>query len=1135
MGRITLPIELVKDDYTVVIVGSGYGAAIAASRLARAGQAVCVLERGREFQPGEYPDTEVRALEEMQADLPDQHLGSRTGLYEFHVNQDINVFKGCGLGGTSLVNANVSLRAEPRVFDDPHWPRELKADLGGLLEEGYRRAEDMLKPVPYPTEGFPALPKLAAHAASAKHLGAKFDRTPINVNFSVDGPNHVGVEQHPCECCGDCVTGCNYHAKNTLIMNYLPDARNHGAEIFTEVDVRWVERRGTRWLVHCEVLGVGREKFKAPDLTISADLVILGAGTLGSTEILLRSKARGLPLSDQVGEHFTGNGDVLGFAYNTDREINGVGWGHHRKGELPAVGPCITGIIDMREQPALDEGMVMEEGSPPGPIAGLLPGAFAVAAGLVGREVKPGLVETLREEKRKLASWWEGPYRGAVHNTQTYLVMTHDNGAGRMVLENDRLRIHWPGVGDQPIFRKVNERLQGAAQALGGTFVENPTWSKLFHRSLVTVHPLGGCVMAEDATGGVVNHKGQVFSSIQGNSVYENFYVCDGAIIPRPLGVNPLLTISALAERCAALIAKDHKWQIDYTLPSKPAALPAVPKVGIEFTETMRGYFSKKVTDDYQRGYDQGKRDNSPFQFTLTIGSEDLADMIDNPAHSARMVGTAVAPVLSPRPLTIVGGLFNLFVVNPNEANTRNMRYSMQLTSEEGRVWYFEGFKVIREGVLSDVWHDTTTLYITLYDGSDAQAPVLGKGILIIVPQDFARQLTTMQVKNAPNLAARLAAQVRFGRFFAGTLLETYGGVFARENVFNPGAPPRQKRALRVTAPEVYFFKTSDGVQLRLTRYQGGAKGPIILSHGLGVSSSIFSIDTVETNLLEYLFVHGYDCWLLDYRASIELPSSRSQFTSDDIATKDYPAAVSKVREVTRAPSVQIIAHCYGSTTFSMAMMAGLEGVRAAVCSQIATHIVPPTLNKIRTGLHLPEFMGLLGIESLNAYVDSHADWGNRLYDRALELYPVGEFCNSPVCRRITFMYAPLYRHEQLNPATHDALHEMFGIANIRAFEGLALMTRKGHVVAADGSEEYLPHLDRLAIPITFIHGELNECFLPESTAITYDLLGQKNGKGLYTRHVIPGYGHIDCIYGKDASKDVYPHILEHLESSAKE
>jgi cholesterol oxidase len=1168
MARLSSPIESIKDSYKVVVIGSGYGGAITASRLARAGQPVAVLERGKEWQPGEYPNTAPKALGEFQTHLPDGAvLGPETGLYDLRVHEDINVFMGCGLGGTSLVNANVSIRAEPRVWDDPRWPQAIRDDLQTAVEDGYRRAEEMLQPLPYP-ESFPELKKLKALQKSANAMQAPFYRLPINVTFS-DGPNHVGVDQHSCELCGDCVTGCNYRAKNTLIMNYLPDARNHGAEIFTEVAVKWIERAAGgnsngRWCVHYEPLGLGRERFNAPEMTVSADIVVLSAGALGSTEILLRSREHGLVLSNRLGERFTGNGDVLGFAYDTDTEINSVGFGPHRPGELEPVGPTITGVIDKRQQPNLDDGMVIEDGSPPGAVGPFLPSAFAQAAGLVGRPESTSAGELISGGERAAESLLEGPYRGAVRHTATYLVMSHDNDAGRMSLAKDHLNISWPGVGSQPVFQRANDALNEATRAMGGgEFVHNPIWSKVLRRSLITVHPLGGCVMAEEARNGVTNHKGQVFASADGAEVYDGLYVSDGAVIPRTLGVNPLLTISAVAERCCAIMARDHGWTIDYQLPrakraplaaSAAAAVQASPKVVIEFTETMKGYYSTAVaSDNYEDGYAKGEDENSPFEFTLTIIAEDLDGMISGKAHSARMIGTVRAPALSPRPLTVTEGTFNLFIDDPTNIHTRNMRYRMKLTSDEGKSWYFEGFKIVKDGPLTNLWHDTTTLYITLYSaepdpfkgwtaetvpvsgGRIGKGNAVGQGLLKIPVADFARQLTTMQVRNVTGLAQRAEAEARFGRFFAGTLYDTYGGVFARPAFFNPDAPRRQKRTLRVSAPEVCYFKAADGAELRLTRHQGGVKGPVILSHGLGVSSLIFSIDTIDVNLLEYLFAAGYDVWLLDYRASIELPAALTQFTADDVALKDYPAAVAKVRELTGAKSVQMVAHCYGSTTFFMAMLGGLEGVRSAVASQIATHIVAPTVNRIRTGLHMPEFLDLLGVKDLNAYTDTHENWLERLYDKALALYPVGERCSNPVCHRITFMYAPLYRHQQLNDATHNSMHEMFGIANMKAFEGLALMTRQGHVVAADGGDVYLPHLNRLAIPIAFIHGDHNECFLPRSTEITMNLLAQANGANLYKRTVIPGYGHIDCIFGKNAVLDVYPFILAHLEETATE
>src|SRR5690606_31460761 len=126
------------------------------------------------------------------------------------------------------------------VFEDTAWPSAIRNDLASL-EKGYEIAKQMLKPTPYPenTEGYPALSKTKAMRKSAERMGLNFKLADINVNFK-DGVNHVGVDQKKCINCGDCVTGCNYSAKNTLIMNYLPDAVNHGAEIFCNIDVEHI-------------------------------------------------------------------------------------------------------------------------------------------------------------------------------------------------------------------------------------------------------------------------------------------------------------------------------------------------------------------------------------------------------------------------------------------------------------------------------------------------------------------------------------------------------------------------------------------------------------------------------------------------------------------------------------------------------------------------------------------------------------------------------------------------------------------------------------------------------------------------------------------------------------------------------
>lgn len=1148
MKRISSPTEQIREHYTVVVIGSGYGGAIAASRLARAGQRVCVLERGKEILPGEYPDNPLEAARETQLDSPAAHLGSRTGLYDFRINPELSVLCGCGLGGTSLINAGVSLRADSREFQNPCWPRELRSGAG--LDTYYAQAERMLGPASYPAS-FPALPKLQALEKAARAVGGEFYRAPINVCFQ-DGVNPVGIEQSACNLCGDCVTGCNYGAKNTLLMNYLPDARAHGAEIFTRVEARFIERTKGGWRVHWRSLDPGRERFGAPEMAVLADVVILAAGALGSAEILLRSKDQGLVLSNRVGHNLSSNGDLVSFAYNTRQVINGLGAGCRPPGEFGPIGPCIAGIIDLRGRPEASGALTIEEGVVPGAIANLLPGLLAAAAGAehstsdgTGRGIGNGL----RAKARIAESLTLGAHRGATRNTLTYLVMARDDGNGRMFLQDDRLRIDWPELSKQAVFQEIGRQLSRATAALEGQYIGRSLAEPLLHSRLITVHPLGGCIIADDATRGVVDHQGRLFSAPEGTAVYDGLYVMDGSVIPCPLGINPLLTISALAERAVALLAESRGWSARLDAPVLAPAREETPQVGLRFTESMRGYFSmqaaqavipdrgKEVQDtleEYRHAAREGRRDRSPFKFVLTIGTSDIDRTLAGRPHRFTMGGTIEAPALSSQPLILACGDFELFGEDADQIGVRHMRYRGTMTSQDGRSFYLNGFKNIRPGRLVHLWPETTTLYIEIHDGAESSAPIVGRGILRISPDDFLRQLSSIEITGAQDRQQRLNAASRFGRAFAGPLWDTYGGIAARPHYFKTDAPPRKKRPLRAPAPEICFFNTTDGLELRLVRYRGGSKGPVILTHGVGVSSLIFRIDTIETNLVEYLVARGFDVWALDYRASIELPSCELQSTADEVAAYDYPAAVAKVREITGAKTVQMVVHCFGSVSFFMAMLKGLQGVRSAVCSQVATHLVGPAMTRLKCGLYVPEFLNTLGMKSLTAYIDSHADWDARLYETAMNLYPIplSQRCDSPVCHRVTFMYSQAFEHAGLNTATHDVLHELFGKASISSFEHLARMVRRGHIVTARGKNTYLPHLERLAIPIAFIHGGRNRCFLPESTKRTYDALVARNGKQLYSRQIIPHYGHSDCILGKNAASDVYPHIARHLEAT---
>jgi len=130
-----------------------------------------------------------------------------------------------------------------------------------------------------------------------------------------------------------------------------------------------------------------------------------------------------------------------------------------------------------------------------------------------------------------------------------------------MTLVDDRLRVVWPDAGLQPIFQTMQTTAIGATAVTQGIWVKDPTWTKLLDYNLVTAHPLGGCPMADDASHGAVNDRGQLFAGPAGTSVHPGLYVADGSIIPTSLGVNPLLTISALAERAMTLLIRDRGWK----------------------------------------------------------------------------------------------------------------------------------------------------------------------------------------------------------------------------------------------------------------------------------------------------------------------------------------------------------------------------------------------------------------------------------------------------------------------------------------------------------------------------------------------------------------------------------------------
>jgi pimeloyl-ACP methyl ester carboxylesterase len=329
---------------------------------------------------------------------------------------------------------------------------------------------------------------------------------------------------------------------------------------------------------------------------------------------------------------------------------------------------------------------------------------------------------------------------------------------------------------------------------------------------------------------------------------------------------------------------------------------------------------------------------------------------------------------------------------------------------------------------------------------------------------------------------------------------------------------------------EVHSVPTSDGTAVRLTRYKFGDKGPLVMAPGYGNAARAFAIDTVPKNWVQYLGEHGYDVWLFDYRASPDLPSSATQFTVDDIALRDWPAAIDTVRRETRQDTVQALGHCIGGLSLFMAMGGGMQGLRSATFSSLAGHPIPTPGNQARAWARLATVFKLLGIKTLNPDYNPKA-WDGKLIETVMKLVPFRHIYDTPIARRIYFIYGDVYDYENINqPTMEQAVPSFFGGGNITFFEHISLMIRASAARDARGRDAYLSNLDAFKLPVNFITGEHNKMFVPKGLQRTYDTLRRAHGPRDYTHHVISDYAHLDLWLGTNAERDVWPTALAELE-----
>ncbi len=580
----------------------------------------------------------------------------------------------------------------------------------------------------------------------------------------------------------------------------------------------------------------------------------------------------------------------------------------------------------------------------------------------------------------------------------------------------------------------------------------------------------------------------------------------------------------------------------------------------LEFTERMSGHGLDFNFKQQEINYPLGvlnftTAEQSPsaeeVEFTLTIQISDVPEFIDSSDKEASVTGTITIPSLSPTPISITSGFFNLFVP-PTSSIERTVAKEMHYTlffNLRGQDYTFYGFKEILKEEETQIWKQTTTLYFYLWKGHSrfnlSEAPdIIKVGVLHISVSDFLKQLTTFK-SEAPNLHEQQQAFLLFIEFFAGKIWETYAPAFFsttsqrwNEHYF----PIHTSEGVALGKKELYHINTSDGLTLILQRFcLRPTKHVILLSHGLTQSTDMFIMPEHE-NIVNFLHQNGFtDVWSLDWRGSGRLTYNLGphRYTLDDVAENDYPAAIEFIKKMCgKETKINIIAHCVGSLSLWCGLASGsIQNVNSVISGSVS--LTPkvhwPALIKLCLGPAIFEYIfGYPYISPRMAYFPGPSfgrwiTWLIQFFHRE---------CREPACHFLSFMWGwgfpGPYKHENIHPITHRRIVDLFGGTSFHFYRHIRKMIFAGQSLRFKKDrwgkqERYLDKaLERELPPTLFVTGKENHVF-PDSHSKTFKALSQtQNGKSHELWEVI-GYGHQDIFMGKNCHREIFPRYIEFL------
>jgi len=523
-------------DFDYIVIGSGFGGSVAALRLAEKGYSVCVVERGRRWAPKDYARTNWQLWKWLWA--PNLFC---TGIQTLTFLKNVLVLGGSGVGGGSLVYAAVLLEPPRPFFDDPQW-KDLQDDWQRTLAPFYKTARHMLGVTPNP-KLWKSDELLLEYA---KEIGREHHFQPTDVGIYFGDPENEnadpffggeGPPRRGCDHSGRCMVGCAHGGKNSLDRNYLYLAEKLGVKIIPETivtDIIPLENGGYQILSKKQT-GLFRPHRKP----MTAKGVVLAAGALGTNKLLLHCKQKGyLPnLSDKLGKTVRTNSEVLVGATSSDKNADF------------SKGIAITSSLFVTDNTHIEPVRYPEGSDVMSFIATLMTDGSH-------RFLRPlqYIWNCVRHPLLFLKSL--SPFHWAKRSIIFLVMQNYDN---RLDLSLKRkwywpfkklMSSHWPSSSIPTFIPEANQTARAIAKKING--YPSSSITEVLLNMPLSAHILGGCVIGKNKEHGVVDATCKVFG-------YDNMYIVDGAAVPANLGVNPSLTITALAEHAMSHIPLKEK------------------------------------------------------------------------------------------------------------------------------------------------------------------------------------------------------------------------------------------------------------------------------------------------------------------------------------------------------------------------------------------------------------------------------------------------------------------------------------------------------------------------------------------------------------------------------------------------